>query len=156
MKITDSDIIKAGERELIDTIIGDLDWNAIEKIFKERHRLRIQDDVEYRQGDIVVHNDEVVYKLDFDVKLTLSILLDRSGNYLSFTTQNELFDEAIEKDPAPDIQTAQKSQPAIDSDLEFEKTEPATASDPEKEPAENMTAMASQIADMISEINEET
>lgn len=156
MKITDSDIIKAGERELIDTIIGDLDWDAIEKIFKERHRLRIQDDVEYRQGDIVVHNDEVVYKLDFDVKLTLSILLDRSGNYLSFTTPNELSDEAVEKDPDPDIQTAQQSQPAIDSDLEFEKTEPATASDPEKEPAENMTAMASQIADMISEINEET
>lgn len=156
MKITDSDIIKAGERELIDTIIGDLDWNAIEKIFKERHRLRIQDDVEYRQGDIVVHNDEVVYKLDFDVKLTLSILLDRSGNYLSFTTPNELLDEAMEKDPDPDIQTAQQSQPAIDSDLEFEKTEPATASDPKKEPAENMTAMASQIADMISEINEET
>ena len=156
MKITDSDIIKAGERELIDTIIGDLDWNAIEKIFKERHRLRIQDDVEYRQGDIVVHNDEVVYKLDFDVKLTLSILLDRSGNYLSFTTPNELLDEAMENDPDPDIQTAQQSQPAIDSDLEFGKTEPAIASDPEKEPAENMTAMASQIADMISEINEET
>lgn len=156
MKITDSDIIRAGERELIDTIIGDLDWEVIEKVFKEKHRLRIQDDVEYRQGDIVVHNDEVAYKLDFDVKLTLSILLDRSGNYLSFTTQNELLDETIEKGPDPDMQPAQQTDAVIDSGLEFEETEPATAADPEKEPAENMTAMASQITDMISEINEET
>ena len=156
MKITDADIIKTGERELIDTIIGDLDWNAIDKIFRERHQLKIQDDVEYRQGDIVVHNDEVAYKLDFDVKLTLSILLDRSGNYLSFTTQNELSDEVIEKDTGTDMRPVQPSGPVFDSALKFEETEPATAADPEKDPAENMTVMASQIADMISEINEET
>ena len=36
MKITNSDIIKSGERELIDSIIGDLDWDAIEEIVKNR------------------------------------------------------------------------------------------------------------------------
>jgi hypothetical protein len=156
MKITDSDIIKAGERELIDTIIGDLDWNAIEKIFSERHGLRIQDDVEYRQGDIVVHNDEVAYKLDFDVKLTLSILLNRAGKYLSFTAKNELPGETMENDPDTNMQPLQQSQPFIDPGLEFEETEPAVAADPGKKPSENMTAMASEISDMITEINAET
>ena len=33
MKITDENDIKNGEKELIDTIIGELDWSAIEKIF---------------------------------------------------------------------------------------------------------------------------
>ena len=49
VKITNSDIIKSGERELIDSIIGDLDWDTIEEIVKNRHKLKIQDDVEYRQ-----------------------------------------------------------------------------------------------------------
>lgn len=148
MKITDSEIIKAGERELIDTIIADLDWSAIEKIFNEKHHLQIQDDVEYRQGDIVVHNDTVAYKLDFDVKLTLSILLDRSGNYVSFTTKSE-----TEKDT--ENSRDQEPHATVDPAVEFEETEAMTDADPEKAPVDKMTEMASQIADMISEINEE-
>ena len=155
MKITDSEIIKTGEQELIDTIIGDLDWGAIEKIFKEKHRLRIQDDVEYRQGDIVVHNDAVAYKLDFDVKLTLSILLDRSGNYVSLATQSEAIDD--EPENVSDAQSVEEPEPveAFESTIEFDETEPVTHAGAEKTPAEKMTRMASQIADMISEINEE-
>ncbi len=84
MQITDSEIIKAGEKELIDTIVRDLDWNAIEKIFKEKRDFRIQDGVECRQGNIVVYDNQVAYQLDFDVTVTLSVLLDRAGNHLSF------------------------------------------------------------------------
>ena len=153
MKITDSEIIKAGERELIDTIIGDLDWNAIEKVFKERHHLQIQDDVEYRQGDIVVHNDTVAYKLDFDVKLTLSILLDRSGNYVSFTTGSQPVDAETEKDT--DGSLDQEPQASFDTAIEFEEPESEMDADPATPPTDKMTQMASEIADMISEINEE-
>ncbi len=155
MKITDSEIIKTGERELIDTIIGDLDWGAIEKIFKEKHHLRIQDDVEYRQGDIVVHDDAVAYKLDFDVKLTLSILLDRSGNYVSLATQNETIDP--EPENVSDAQGFEEPEPveAFRSTIRFDETEPVTDAGDEKTPSQKMTRMASQIADMISEINEE-
>ena len=93
-KITDSEVIKSGERELLDIIIGDLDWEAIEKIVKERHQLRIQDDVEFKQGDIVVYNNTVAYKLDFDVKVTLTLLFDRDGNYLSFSTSGDFKKDA--------------------------------------------------------------
>ena len=96
MRITDEAVIKDGEKELIDSIIGDLDWTAIEDIFKEKHQLDIQDDVEYRQGDIVVHDNDVAYKLDFDVKVTLSILFDRSGNSVSIETSGDLT-----KEPSP-------------------------------------------------------
>lgn len=152
MKFTDSEIIKAGERELIDTIIGDLDWSAIEKIFKERHHLQIQDNVEYRQGDIVVHNDRVAYKLDFDVKLTLSILLDRSGNYVSFTTGGQTMDGETEKHSggSPD----QEPPATFDAAIAVDEVEAGVDANPEKTPADKITQMASQIADMISEINE--
>ena len=93
MRITDAAVIKDGEKELIDSLIGDLDWAAVEDIFKEKHRLDIHDDVEYKQGDIIVHNNDVAYKLDFDVKVTLSILFDRSGNSVSIKTSGDLTEE---------------------------------------------------------------
>ena len=90
MKITDSEGIRNGERELINAITGDLDRDNIENIFKDKYNLKIQDHLEYRQGDIVVHNNQVAYKLDFEVKVAVSILCDRLGNCLSLTTSGDI------------------------------------------------------------------
>jgi len=90
MKITDYEVIKAGEQELIDAITADLDWGAVEKVFKQRHNLGIEEDVEYKRGDIVVHNNQVSYKLEFNVNVVLSILLDRDGKYISVSTTGDL------------------------------------------------------------------
>jgi len=89
MKITNDKIIRSGEQELIDSINGDLDWEAMEEIFHKEHKLGIGEDVEYKKGDIVVHNNQVAYRLEFDVKVSLSILLDRQGDYISFSTVEE-------------------------------------------------------------------
>ena len=67
MKITDSEIIKNGEKELIDAITADLDWSTIEDIFLKQHNLKIEEDIDYKSGDIVVSNNQVAYKLDFEV-----------------------------------------------------------------------------------------
>lgn len=83
MKITSVDVIKNGERDLMDAITADLDWGAMEKIFQERHNLSLEEEIEYKRGDIVVHDEQVAYRLDFVAKVTLSVLLDRDGNYLS-------------------------------------------------------------------------
>ena len=83
MKITDSEIIKNGEKELIDAITADLDWSTIEDIFLKQHNLKIEEDIDYKRGDIVVSNNQVAYKLDFEVKVNFSILLDRNGDYVS-------------------------------------------------------------------------
>jgi hypothetical protein len=83
MKITSVDVIKNGERDLMDAITADLDWSAVEKIFKERHNLSIEEDIEYKKGDIVVHDEHVAYRLDFAARVMVSVLLDRDGNYLS-------------------------------------------------------------------------
>ncbi len=45
MKITDPGIIKSGERELFDGIIADLDWKAVDEIFRTNHDLEIPEDV---------------------------------------------------------------------------------------------------------------
>lgn len=96
MKITNSEIIKSGERELIDAITGDLDWSVIEKIVEQKHHLSLQDDVEYRKGDLVVFENQIAYKLDFEVKVNLSVLFDRQGNYLQLDTRGTGVAEAEE------------------------------------------------------------
>lgn len=91
MQITKADVIKNGEQDLIDAITADLDWGAIENIFREQHNLSMDEDVEYKQGDIIVHNNQIAYQLQFEVRVTVSVLLDRQGNYLSvaFSGNNE-------------------------------------------------------------------
>ncbi|MBN1930594.1 MAG: hypothetical protein JW786_03175 [Desulfobacterales bacterium] len=158
MKITNSEIIKNGEKELIDTITGDLDWKKIENSFKEKHHLSIHDDIEYKEGDLVVYDNQVAYKLNFDVKVPISVLIDRMGNFLTIKTP---IDSSETHRPTT---TADISEPEIDDDLEpidlfesisEEKSDQASFSDPEKGPAENISQMASEVAQMISEINRE-
>ena len=164
MKVTNSDIIKSGERELIDTIIGDLDWETIEEIVKKRHNLKIQDDIDYRRGDLIVHNKQVAYKLDFDVKMTLSVIFDRDGNYLSLSTSEDLVEdldesqmpETGEDEPHIDASstTESESSPEPEEAPVFSSDE-APSADPERKPSENFSKMASHIAEMISEINDD-
>lgn len=165
LKVTNSEIIKSGEQELIDTIIADLDWGMIEKIVKERHRLQIRDDIDYRQGDIIVHDSQVAYKLDFDVKMTLSVIFDRDGNYLSLGTSDDLPGNADDVILEPAEAEALSSNDEVElaggeamveeppSDEAF-SSDDAPAADPEKGPSDNFSKMASHIADMISEIND--
>lgn len=86
MKIIDKEVIRNGEQDLIDSINGDLDWGTVEEIFKQQHRMDIGDDIEYKQGDIVVYNDQVAYRLEFDVKVNFTVLLDREGSCLLVNT----------------------------------------------------------------------
>jgi len=80
MKVTNDDVIRSGEQELIDGITADLDWNVIENLFISEHRLPLGEDVSYKNGDLVVHDGQIAYLLEFEVKVPLSILLDRQGH----------------------------------------------------------------------------
>ncbi len=152
MKVTDSDIIQTGEKELIDAITGDLDWEAIEKIFKNKYHLGFQEDIEYKNGDIVVHNNQIAYKLNFDVRISLSVLFDRKGECL---TVSALTDEQ-EQNQKDSISAGKIQQSGADDHPDM-NDDPAenTLIESEVEVNENVSQMASKIADMISEINQE-
>jgi len=89
MKITNDEIIKNGEQDLIDAINVDLDWEFMEDIFQKEHKLAFGEDVEYKRGDIIVHDNQVAYRLEFDVKVNLSILLDRQGSFIAFIANGQ-------------------------------------------------------------------
>jgi len=93
VKITETETIKNGEGEFVESLAGELDWSIIETLLKERFNLELHDDVEYHNGDFVIHENKVAYKLNFDVRLTLSLVFGRDGECLdviaSGTEDNE-------------------------------------------------------------------
>jgi len=146
MKITNPEVIKSGEKELIDAINADLDWGAIEETFRKEHKLGIEENVEYKTGDIIVLDSQVAYKLEFEVKVMLSVLVDREGNYISVASSADLDKTQDEK---------KEDSEESDSTDNPEDAEISQAASPPERSKKRFSKMASQVKEMISEINEE-
>jgi hypothetical protein len=129
MKISNPETIEESEKEFIDMINAELDWEAIENLLLEKHNFTLQEEVEYKNGDIVVHRDSIAYKFDFNIKVPISIVFNREGEFLElFTSQTEKPDDC-----------------GINNDIDDEPMNKNS-----KKPK-----LVSDIADMISEINQE-
>ena len=163
MKITDSEVIKTGEQELIDAITADLDWGAIEDIFRKDHNLGIEEDVEYKRGDMVVHNNRIAYQLDFEVKVTISVLLDREGNYISVKTADPVDPPEDNRVSPEDVQgsmdddSEQGSPEALPGDHPregFQEDQPTSTAFPDENPEDKITRMASLAGEMMEALEE--
>jgi len=180
IKITDPHTIQKRERELIEAITDSLDRNALVDVLKTQHRLHTISGMESRQGDLVAMGDTVAYRLDFDVRTVLSVVFDRSGNYVEIPASRPTRTSAGTAHPAPapspekplaageplpddapegrDDETGEyltldqilttKSEMITDS-----QPPPDRKTQPKARPVERMTRMASDLADMISDIN---
>jgi hypothetical protein len=132
MKLTDPETIREGEKEFIDTINSELDWGAIEKMLFEKHSLTLQEEIDYKNGDLVVYKDQIAYKFDFEIKVPLSVIFDREGECLELSTVREGFEE-----DSVDV-----------SQNEMKPSSQHTGSEGK------VNQMVLDIADMISEINQ--
>ncbi|MFO7911769.1 MAG: hypothetical protein R6V15_06360 [Desulfotignum sp.] len=128
MKVTSPELIQESEKEFIDTINAELDWEAIEKLLMQKHKFALQDEVDYKNGDMVVFDNQIAYKFDFEIKVPLSVVFNRQGECLDISSARH--DEA-DQEPGP-------REMAEIKDRSSEKVE----------------QLASSIADMISEINQ--
>ncbi len=113
MKITDPDIIKNGEKDLIEAVKDDLDLDAVKEILKKRMEAA---KLSSKGGEIIVHNNEIAYRLDFDIHLSGSLMFDRQGNYISESDQT-VDDEPGEQE-APGKSDDQENLISEDFDLE--------------------------------------
>ncbi len=139
MKLINSDSIQETEKEFIDTINAALDWKAIEKMLMEKHKFILQDKIECKKGDLVVSNDTIAYKFDFEIKVPLSVMVNRQGECLELDIANT-GKEPVERGVKDLVQDPDPDESSI----------PPTRPEQEKKVSE----MASNIADMISEINQ--
>jgi len=133
MKLTNPETIQESEKEFIDTINAELDWEAIEKMLLEKHSFTLQEEIEYKEGDIVVYKDAIAYKFDFEIKVPLSVIFNREGECLEISTVRKDFEDED------------------DEELFQEKN---TAAPISLKQDDKVAQMASNIADMISEINQ--
>jgi len=136
MKLTSQENIAQSEKEFIDTINAELDWEAIEKLLFEKHKFTLQEDIDYKNGNLIVYKDNIAYKFDFEIKVPLSVIFNREGECLEISTLRDDFEKESEES------LMIEDEDAIPPDKNFM-------------PDDKTGQMASNIADMISEINEE-
>ena len=91
MKLTDPENIQESEKEFIDTINAELDWEAIEHMLLEKHNFTLQDEIDYKHGDLVVYDNEIAYKFDFEIRVPLSLIFNRQGDCLKISTLRDEF-----------------------------------------------------------------
>lgn len=129
MKVTDPELIQESEKEFIDTINAELDWEAIEKLLMEKHKFALQDEVDYKNGDLVVFDNQIAYRFDFEIKVPLSVIFNRHGECLDMSTSHE-------------------------DDKDIPEPGPEEMADLRERSSEKVGQLASSIADMITEINQ--
>ena len=134
MKLTNPESIQESEKEFIDTINAELDWDVIEQMLVHKHNFEVQDDIEYQDGNLIVYNNEIAYKFDFQIKVPLSVIFNRSGECMNLSTK---------KDDTDFPENLEPGQSEESDSLEYN-------GHPDKNKVEEM---AVEIADLISEIN---
>jgi hypothetical protein len=78
-KLVPEDAFEKGERDLMDIVTGSLDWDVIEKLLEEKYGLSLQDDIEFKKGRLTVKGDRIAYQMDFQARITLSLMIGRDG-----------------------------------------------------------------------------
>ena len=124
MKLARKEIIQACEKHLIRLIAKNIDKSVLKAAIREKYDLTPGDDISVHHGDIVIRDNQIVYKLDFSLQASLSVLLDRNGEPLDITASDKAPGEG--------------------------ELAPGAAEEDNK-----TREMAAEIAQMISEINEE-
>jgi len=148
VKLTNPETIQESEKEFIDTINAELDWDTIEKLLLEKHQFAIQDEVDYKDGNLVVHNNQIAYKFDFEIKVPLSVIFNRQGECLEISTSRD----EDEEDGEGANSLLEENELTEEIDLTEKNIKNVL---PAKPPINDRTGqMASDIADMISEINQ--
>ncbi len=105
MRVANPEAIKKGEEALATAIASNFDKRVIQKIFKRAHNLDVGDDIRCKHAAMGVHGDDVVYSMDFEVLVNLSVFLDRSGDFISISSSGV----ASESPQLPNL----KSRPLI-------------------------------------------
>lgn len=144
MKLTNPESIQESEKDFIDTINAELDWDVIEQMLLDKHNFEVQDDIEYEDGNLIVYNNEIAYKFNFQIKVPLSVIFNRSGECLSMsTTRGEEIPENTEDKDTQDEDTQ-------DMEMQNQSTTQPPGEGPDKKKVEEMGV---EIAGLISQIN---
>jgi hypothetical protein len=69
--------------DLIEKVKSNIQLDQVKAICKHQHGIGKIDKIDFEHGDIVTHNGQVAFKLDFKISYNLSLLLDRKGKLIN-------------------------------------------------------------------------
>jgi hypothetical protein len=78
--LVNNDILENAVNELIEKVRLKVSTEQIKKICEDQNVIDSIEKVDYEHGDLVTHNNQVAFKLNFKVSYNLSLLIDRNGN----------------------------------------------------------------------------
>jgi general secretion pathway protein A len=77
------DTIKVAVGDLIEKVKSTIQFDQIKAICKNQNFLEAGDDADFINGDIIVHDGQVAFQLNFNISYNLSVLLDRNGKLIN-------------------------------------------------------------------------
>lgn len=130
MKIADSDNIKAGEQELISSIIEKLDPSTLAQVATKQLS---PENMEFLNGDLVIQDDRIVYKVDFRATVEISVMFDRNGDLVS-TNDDQLpvdLPGLDDEEGSPDAFLDDDMDEIYDDEGDTEEGEPSGETEPQ-------------------------
>lgn len=137
MKLINSEKIQESEKEFMDTINAEMDWEAIERMMIEKRIFTLEENTIRKNGDVIVYKDTIAYQFDFEIKIPISVIVNRQGECLNLSGRTQKDEETDDDELFADLDTDLDSDQLISPDQKGK-----------------VSKMASTIADMISEINQ--
>ena len=110
-KVTISnDIVATAKKELFERLKSNINLDRVRQICAELYGVKDIQSLDYKNGDIVVHDGQVAYKIEFDVRFAVPLLIDEEGNLLG-TQEIEAEKTVSQEDQIEDI--SQQARDAI-------------------------------------------
>ena len=116
----DTHTVEAVKRELINQLKSKINQGHIEAVCREQYGINSIEGFECIDGDLVIDNDQIAFKLDFEVRFPVSLLIDASGNKATISSEEDdniisEFDDSLEEiDPQEIDETNEEELPDID------------------------------------------
>ena len=80
--LMDPEIIQKSEKEIIEKIAVYLQEEQIRELFEQKFNFYLDGEVQLKNGQMMIHENSITYKLNYDAQLKFELLLDRFGNCL--------------------------------------------------------------------------
>lgn len=81
-KLANSEALEKAKSEIVDKVKDALNMKEIKQILEDQHNLEISDDLQVSSGEMIIRDNQLTYRMEFEVLLSLSVLLDADGNYI--------------------------------------------------------------------------
>jgi uncharacterized protein YjbI with pentapeptide repeats len=75
-------IIEEAIIDLMQKLKSNIQFDQVKAICKHQHFIETIDKIDFKNGDIVTHDGQAAFKLDFNITYNLSLLLDRKGKFI--------------------------------------------------------------------------